>query len=49
VRESLRGLERDRLEIRPGQATSFRFMNPVAPDFISVSSANPSHRMLRQP
>jgi uncharacterized oxidoreductase len=34
VREFLKGLEKDRLEIRPGQANQLKFMNRVAPEFI---------------
>jgi len=49
VRESLRGLERDRLEIRPGQSNQLRFMNRVAPDFILGQLSKPVDRMLRQP
>ncbi len=49
VRQALRGIEHDRLEIRPGQANQLRFMNRVAPDFIFKQLSKPVDRMLRQP
>lgn len=48
VAEALRGFERDRLEIRPGQSNQLRFMNRVAPDFILGMLSRPVERMLRK-
>jgi uncharacterized oxidoreductase len=47
VRESLKGLENDKPEIRPGQSNQLRFMNRVAPDFILAQLSKPVDRMLK--
>jgi uncharacterized oxidoreductase len=49
VRQTIRGLEKDKLEIRPGQANSLRFMNRLAPGFILGVLSKPVDRMLGQP
>ncbi len=46
VRLFLKGLEKDQLEIRPGQANSLKFMNRVAPEFILAQLSKPVDRML---
>jgi uncharacterized oxidoreductase len=46
VRASLKGLENDQLEIRPGQSNQLRFMNRVAPGFILAQLSKPVDRML---
>ncbi|MHB1844256.1 MAG: SDR family oxidoreductase [Deltaproteobacteria bacterium] len=48
VRHFLKGLERDRLEIRPGQANALKLMNRVAPEFILGQLSKPVDRMLGQ-
>ena len=48
VRQSLRAIEVDRMEIRPGQSNQLRFMNRVAPDFIFGQLSKPLDRMLRE-
>ena len=47
VRDSLKGLENDTWEIRPGQSNQLRFMNRVAPDFILAQLSKPVDRMLK--
>jgi uncharacterized oxidoreductase len=49
VRLFLKGLEKDQLEIRPGQANSLKFMNRVAPEFILGQLSKPVDRMLAKP
>jgi len=49
VAQTLRGMERDRVEIRPGQSNQLRFMNRVAPEFILGQLSKPVERMLRRP
>jgi uncharacterized oxidoreductase len=49
AQHALRGLERDQLEIRPGQANQLRFMNRLAPDFILRQLSKPVDRMVREP
>ncbi|MGA3121898.1 MAG: SDR family NAD(P)-dependent oxidoreductase [Polyangiaceae bacterium] len=48
VRRFLKGLERDQLEIRPGQANSLKFMNRMAPEFILGQLSKPMDRMLEK-
>ncbi|HUB08900.1 MAG TPA: SDR family NAD(P)-dependent oxidoreductase [Myxococcales bacterium] len=48
VRHFLKGLERDQLEIRPGQANALKLMNRVAPEFILGQLSKPVDRMLGQ-
>jgi len=48
VAQSIRGLERDRLEIRPGQSSQLRFMDRVAPELILGQLSKPVERMLRK-
>ncbi len=48
VAESIAGLAADRLEIRPGQANSLKFMSRVAPDFILKQLSRSTQRMLAQ-
>jgi uncharacterized oxidoreductase len=46
VRQFLKGLEKDQLEIRPGQANALKLMNRVAPEFILGQLSKPVDRML---
>jgi uncharacterized oxidoreductase len=46
VAASIKGLEADRPEIRPGQANSLKFMSRLAPDFILKQLSKPVDRML---
>ena len=46
VRATMKGLETDELEIRPGQSNQLRFMNRVAPGFIHNVLSKPVDRML---
>ncbi len=46
VRQCLRGMEKDQLEIRPGQANQLKLMNRVAPEFILAQLSKPVDRML---
>jgi len=46
VAEALRGLEADRLEIRPGQSNQLKFMSRLAPEFILKQMSRPVERML---
>ncbi len=46
VAVALRGIERDQLEIRPGQANQLKFMSRVAPEFILKQLSKPVDRML---
>jgi uncharacterized oxidoreductase len=48
VRRFLKGLERDQLEIRPGQANSLKFMSRMAPEFILGQLSKPMDRMLEK-
>jgi uncharacterized oxidoreductase len=48
VAESIKGFETDRMEIRPGQANSLKFMNRLAPEFILKQLSKPVDRMLSQ-
>jgi uncharacterized oxidoreductase len=48
VKATIKGLENDELEIRPGQSNQLRFMNRVAPGFILTQLSKPVDRMLRQ-
>jgi uncharacterized oxidoreductase len=49
VANAIRGMERDQLEIRPGQASQLKLMNRLAPEFILGVLSKPVERMLRQP
>jgi uncharacterized oxidoreductase len=48
VAASIAGLEADRLEIRPGQANSLKFMSRVAPEFILKQLSRPMDRLLAE-
>jgi uncharacterized oxidoreductase len=46
VTDSIKGFEADKMEIRPGQANSLKFMSRVAPDFILQQLSGSVDRML---
>jgi uncharacterized oxidoreductase len=46
VAVSIKGLEADRLEIRPGQANALKLMSRVAPEFILKQLSGPMDRLL---
>jgi uncharacterized oxidoreductase len=46
VAQCLKGMEKDQLEIRPGQANQLKLMNRVAPEFILAQLSKPVDRML---
>ncbi|MHB8420789.1 MAG: SDR family oxidoreductase [Myxococcales bacterium] len=46
VRHFLKGLEKDQLEIRPGQSNTLKLMSRVAPEFILGQLSKPVDRML---
>jgi uncharacterized oxidoreductase len=46
VAAALRGIEKDQLEIRPGQANQLKFMSRLAPQFILKQLSKPVDRML---
>jgi uncharacterized oxidoreductase len=46
VKEALKGIERDRYEIRPGQSNQLRFMSRLAPDFIFAQLTKSVAKML---
>jgi uncharacterized oxidoreductase len=48
VKVSIAGFEADRLEIRPGQANSLKFMSRVAPEFILKQLSGPMDRLLAE-
>jgi uncharacterized oxidoreductase len=48
VEASIIGIGADRLEIRPGQANSLKFMSRVAPDFILKQLSGPMDRLLAE-
>jgi uncharacterized oxidoreductase len=48
VSATLRGMESDELEIRPGQSNQLRFMSRVAPGFILSQLSKPVDRMLQK-
>jgi uncharacterized oxidoreductase len=48
VRLCLKGLEKDQLEIRPGQSNQLKFMNRLAPAFILAQLSKPVDRMLEE-
>lgn len=48
VRSAIKGLERDRLEILPGQSRLLKFMSRVAPQFILNKLSKPVDKMLAQ-
>jgi hypothetical protein len=45
---AIRGIETDRLEIRPGQSNQLKLMNRIAPGFIHKMLAKPVDGMLDQ-
>lgn len=45
VRQSIAGMERDQLEIRPGQSNQLKFMSRLAPDFILKQLSKSAARM----
>ena len=48
VKASIKGIEADRLEIRPGQANALKFMSRFAPEFILKQMSKSVDRMLNQ-
>jgi uncharacterized oxidoreductase len=46
---AIRGLETDRLEIRPGHANNLKFLSRLAPQFILNQLSRPVDRMLSRP
>jgi len=48
VKASIKGLETDRLEIRPGQANALKLMSRVAPEFILKQLSGPMDRLLAE-
>jgi uncharacterized oxidoreductase len=48
VRESIKGFQNDRLEIRPGPSNQLKFMSRVAPEFILKQLSKPVDRMLTE-
>ncbi|MBI3551852.1 MAG: SDR family NAD(P)-dependent oxidoreductase [Elusimicrobia bacterium] len=46
VSAALKGMEKDQLEIRPGQANQLKFMSRLAPEFILKQLSRPVERML---
>ena len=48
VEASIKGIEADRFEIRPGQANNLKFMSRLAPEFILKQLSRPVDRMLSQ-
>ena len=48
VEASIKGIEADRFEIRPGQANSLKFMSRVAPEFILKQLSGPMDRLLAE-
>ena len=48
VAATLKGLENDQLEIRPGQSNQLKFMSRLAPDFILKQLSRPVARMIAQ-
>ena len=48
VEEAIRGLERDRLEIRPGLANVMKILSRVAPGFVLRQLSKPVDHMLAQ-
>jgi uncharacterized oxidoreductase len=48
VRESIKGFEHDRLEIRPGPSNQLKFMSRLAPEFILKQLSKPVDRMLTE-
>ena len=47
VEASIKGIEADQLEIRPGQANALKFMSRFAPEFILKQMSKPVDRMLQ--
>jgi uncharacterized oxidoreductase len=48
VAESIKGLEADRLEIRPGQSNQLKFMSRLAPEFILKQMSRSVDRLLAE-
>lgn len=48
VKASLKGIEQDTFEIRPGQSNQLKFMSRVAPEFILKQMSKPVDRMLKE-
>jgi len=48
VAVAVKGMEADRLEIRPGQSNQLKMMNRIAPEFILKMLSKPVDRMLSQ-
>jgi uncharacterized oxidoreductase len=46
AKQALRGLEKDRLEIRPGQSNALKLMSRIAPEFALRQLSNAADRML---
>lgn len=46
VSAAVKGMERDQLEIRPGQSNQLKFMSRLAPEFILNQMSGPVERML---
>ncbi|EQA36109.1 KR domain protein [Leptospira inadai serovar Lyme str. 10] len=46
VRDTLKGIEKDSFEIRPGQSNQLKFMSRLAPDFILSQMSKSTDRML---
>ncbi len=49
VQDFMKGFEKDKFEIRPGQANQLRFMNRLAPGFIHAQLAKTVDGMHKQP
>ncbi|PWU14514.1 MAG: short-chain dehydrogenase [Bdellovibrio sp.] len=47
VEHSIRGIENDHYEIRPGQSNQLKFMSRLAPEFILNQMSKPVERMLK--
>jgi uncharacterized oxidoreductase len=47
VKVAVKGMQTDRLEIRPGQANQLKMMSRVAPGFILKQMSRSVDRMLR--
>ena len=46
MRQCLKGLAKDQLEIRPSQSNQLKLMNRIAPEFILGQLSKPLDRML---
>jgi uncharacterized oxidoreductase len=47
VKVAVKGMQTDRLEIRPGQANQLKMLSRVAPGFILKQMSRPVDRMLK--